>query len=149
MGKLRLHCPALPIIAVRKSSNSIKYPAQYDEHSRSQVDSGLRTWLKTHAERTGLVIRHQQLTPLVSCVKTSLYCGYAESPLPDVELHVDMPDMVPCPTVTDHVLVKWFEVGLVPATDGSKIMAVRFRFTIARQAAFALLCRKLLMHCGG
>ena len=44
---------------------------------------------------------------------------------PLVELHVDTPDTVlPLENVTDHVLSVESDVAPVPATDGSKIMAV-------------------------
>ena len=61
--------------------------------------------LHTQAERTGLVIRHQQLTPDTDPeTKTSLYSGYALEKFPDVELHADTPDIIlPFCNVAVHV----------------------------------------------
>ena len=132
MGKLRYQFPAEPNKAERYPWLSRVSPPQLSGQRLSHWLVEVRLILNTHAERAGLVILHQQLTPVVPGVMSLLSPEYTAPKLPSIELHEEMPDTDPPFALSgkkvDHVpFVKSYALPFspdIPPTDGSKIMDV-------------------------
>ena len=92
MGKLRLHCPALPYMARRKVALVCMLLPQMLAQCDAHLEAVLYVLTHAQAERAGLVIRHQQLAPVIPVSK--LYSGWGIPQVPSVELHDDTPDTV-------------------------------------------------------